>query len=217
MKTLFRIILIIGLYQILILIQSCCNGNNEFYNVKSFKIESFHKQNITVLADSAAISYEDYMLSINFITEKYSQLKRKLNLGNTAYALDCDENLFEMQNKISEIKITSNVAFSDINPAGSSLNSYFIPYRLIKTCFDNGGTFEKCTEKQYNFYNTLEDVFNNSFTQNSYLNKSNNYDEMDILELDKKPDYKGFMRFYIELKFKDGKILTDSTNIIKIE
>ena len=219
MRIFIKAIFIIGLYQIAILIQSCCDGNQyEFYYVNDFNIVNIHKHDLTIQSDSTTIDYQDFSINLDFLTEKYAQLINSSRFGNEVYAFDCDDELlYKIKNKITKIEIVSNQDFDDSHPTGSLLNDYFIPYRLIKTCIENGGDFESCAENQFEFFNTLEEAFNRSFTQSSHIDLSNSYNEINILDLIKKPDFNGFLKFIIELEFEDGMILIDSTKVIKIE
>ncbi len=140
-----------------------------------------------------------------------------LRAGNSAYAFQCDEVLYlEIQHKIVRAEVTCNADIDSEHPSGELINELLIPYRVIKTCIDNGGSFDEgCADNQLEVYGTLEEVLNKSFTQNSYMNLKGANDVVNILTLTSPPDYTGFLKFYVTLEFENGLVLTDSTQTVK--
>lgn len=213
-----KALLLFGLFHILLLIQSCCGSETyEYYSVSDLTLTNVGKFDLIDRQDSAAINWDEYAIKMNFDTQKYAHLLNGFRAGNAAYAFQCDEELFiEIHHKIVRAEVTSNVAIDSEHTSGELINELFTPYSVIKTCIDNGGSFDDdCAVNQLEVYGTLEEVLNKSFTQNAYMNLQGSNDVVNILTLASPPDYTGFLKFYVTLEFENGLVLTDSTQTVK--
>lgn len=215
-------LLIIALYYLIGIIQSCCKDNpTENYRITSTQLRNF---NLTTLSETndSTILYENFAIQIDFITEIIAQKSKSSSIFGTAYAYDCDDDLISiLSNQIESAIITANIDFDSTHQTGATLNDLFDFRRVIDICVENGGTIEQCGENQLesSFNENLTDILNNSFAQFSYYNSlsTSNREDLSLAILKSEPQTNEPIQFTLDLVFVNGQTETISTEPIILE
>lgn len=218
-KVLARSFLIIAAFYLIAIIQSCCDDNPRVnYEITGIELAGINLNSLQQLDPNTTIDYTVYGLNILFEVNSVAQLNTKPSLLNAAMAYDCDDTPIPiLYNQIQQADFLATLDFDNQHRTGTSLNDLFTYRRVIRECFDNGGSLEDCGEDQeeHAFSQTLVDILNKSFAQNSFYNSINGgYISLNLALLKQKPVQTDPIRFILKIKFEDGQELVDTTDYV---
>ncbi|AHM59253.1 hypothetical protein D770_04930 [Flammeovirgaceae bacterium 311] len=218
-RVLARSFLVIAAFYVIAIIQSCCDDNPRLhYEIMGMELAGINLNSLHPIDPNTTIDYTAYGLNILFEVKSVAQLNKMPSLLNAALAYDCDDNPIPvLNNQIQQADILATVDFDDQHKAGTSLNDLFTYRRVIKECFENGGSFEDCGEDQidFEFNRNLVDILNKSFATFSFYNTlDGNNTDLNLALLKQKPVQADPIRFIVKLKFQDGQELVDTTDYI---
>ena len=221
-KTLAKSFLVVTAFYLVGIIQSCCDDNPRIpYEITGVELANIDLNSLRDIAPNTNIDYSAYGIWIQFDVNSIAQINTMPRLLNAAVAFDCDETIVPvLHNQIQQAEIQATLDFDSQHKAGTSLNDLFSYRRVIRECVDDGGSLENCGEiqEEFAFNQTLEDILNKSFAQNSYYNSiDERFTNLSLALLKQKPDHNAPIRFILKIKFKDGQELIDTTNYVVLK
>jgi hypothetical protein len=152
------------------ILESCCDSDDECFELASTTIKNFSLNGNYELIKSDTVEASNFAILIESKTiEKTCFIN--FSIGGSLYATNCDEPLYFLVDKVVNISIKSN---SDLNSnflAGSELKELFTSAELKKDCLGKIDNTYNCL-RDYSLFegiNSLEDAFNKLMAINFYL------------------------------------------------
>jgi hypothetical protein len=195
MRKLVILILVFSTNRVLL---SCCKEDG--YNFRWNRLDIInldHSTDRPVPLAGTTATISNYGMRLNFGEERVARNKAVFSF-NEAYAFDCRP-VFQNRDSVTSINVITRQNFDNTHPAGSSVTEYLQARPTYYYQYYPAYTYKSLPE--------ILSFINDS--QESFIH-NNNID----LKFQNTVPYLGQHRFVINVMFKSGRTLADSTEII---
>jgi hypothetical protein len=217
-----RKILLLGLLIIgNCILESCCNNDDECFELELSEIKNFSLNGNYELIETDTIEANNYALLIESKTIDKTCFN-DFSIGGSLYAFDCDEPFYILKDEVKNISIISNSDLSLNYIAGSELKDLFIPFELNADCLGKNNNNIDCLRdySTIEWISSLEDAFNDLIATNFYLNEKEKRDIKLLNLFSLKTDeivIENNHQLTVIFEFESGKIVELKTDEIRIK